>query len=681
VQPDLSIIIVNYNVKHFLEQCLMAIEKARHGLQVEIFVVDNASVDGSQGLLKKKFPYVKLIENHKNLGFSKANNQALRQANAAYILMLNPDTLIQEDTLITLKKFLDEHPQTGAVGCKLINPDGTFQIACRRSIPTPWIAFTRIVGLSKIFPKSPVFGKYNLTYLDPDLQHEVDVLSGSLMMVRKDIISRIGYFDEDYFMYGEDIDLCYRIKKAGMKVFYVPTTKAIHYKGESTKKGEFPFISNFYTAMLLFINKHFKNHYSIVLKLLLIAGIYIRAAVAYLYLMFKSLLPSLIDAVLVVACIYLSIKIWLPHYSLERFGVIYPIYTVIWLVSMYLAGAYHARGKYHIKPVLNGTLFGLLLNATFTYFFNQFAYSRVVVIISFLLITAVLSTWRLLYRVLIPQAMKHSLSKLRRVIIVGVGKEGERILKKLRTRPDLPFEICGFVDFDENNIGKEIDGTEVLATTENIKDLIRVEKIDDIIFSSDRLTNVQILETIANAQGSGVVFRIVPHKLEFIIAKSVVDEFDSMPLLDFLNVYDPVDSMVKRFIDIFVSFLVSTVTAPLVLINWLIGARLISDRIITEKGQIKEIMQYKRGIPFLKNVPLFWHIFKGTISLVGAEYINPHTTTRRPVYKSGITGLNQLRAKQKKKQLTQQEKDYYDLYYLRNRSVITDLQILIKSIF
>ncbi|HEX7321198.1 MAG TPA: glycosyltransferase [bacterium] len=681
MQPDLSIIIVNYNVKHFLEQCLMAIEKARHGLQVEIFVVDNASVDGSQGLLKKKFPYVKLIENHKNLGFSKANNQALRQANAAYILMLNPDTLIQEDTLITLKKFLDEHPQTGAVGCKLINPDGTFQIACRRSIPTPWIAFTRIVGLSKIFPKSPVFGKYNLTYLDPDLQHEVDVLSGSLMMVRKDIISRIGYFDEDYFMYGEDIDLCYRIKKAGMKVFYVPTTKAIHYKGESTKKGEFPFISNFYTAMLLFINKHFKNHYSIVLKLLLIAGIYIRAAVAYLYLMFKSLLPSLIDAVLVVACIYLSIKIWLPHYSLERFGVIYPIYTVIWLVSMYLAGAYHARGKYHIKPVLNGTLFGLLLNATFTYFFNQFAYSRVVVIISFLLITAVLSTWRLLYRVLIPQAMKHSLSKLRRVIIVGVGKEGERILKKLRTRPDLPFEICGFVDFDENNIGKEIDGTEVLATTENIKDLIRVEKIDDIIFSSDRLTNVQILETIANAQGSGVVFRIVPHKLEFIIAKSVVDEFDSMPLLDFLNVYDPVDSMVKRFIDIFVSFLVSTVTAPLVLINWLIGARLISDRIITEKGQIKEIMQYKRGIPFLKNVPLFWHIFKGTISLVGAEYINPHTTTRRPVYKSGITGLNQLRAKQKKKQLTQQEKDYYDLYYLRNRSVITDLQILIKSIF
>ncbi len=681
MQPDLSIIIVNYNVKHFLEQCLMAIEKARHDLQVEIFVVDNASVDGSQGLLKKKFPYVKLIENHKNLGFSKANNQALRLANAAYVLMLNPDTLIQEDTLITLKKFLDEHPDAGAAGCKLINPDGTFQIASRRSIPTPWIAFTRIVGLSRIFPKSPVFGKYNLTYLDPDSQHEVDVLSGSLMMVRKDIVSRIGYFDEDYFMYGEDIDLCYRIKKAGMKVFYVPATKAIHYKGESTKKGEFPFISNFYTAMLLFINKHFKDHYSIVLKALLISGIYLRAAVAYLYLMSKSLLPSLIDAALVVACIYLSIKIWLPYYWLERFRVIFPVYTVIWLISIYLSGAYHARGKYHIKPILSGTFIGLLLNSTFTYFFKQFAYSRVVVFISFLLITVVLSTWRLLYRLLIPQTLKHSLSKLRRVIIVGVGKEGERILKKLRTRPDLPFEICGFVDFDENNIGKEIDGTEVLATTENIKDLIRVEKIDDIIFSSDRLTNVQILETIANAQGSGVVFRIVPHKLEVIIAKSAVDEFDSMPLLDFLNVYDPVDSMVKRLIDIFISFLISILSVPFVLINWLIGARLISDRIITEKGQIREIMQYKNGLPFIKNVPRFWHILRGTLSLVGAEFINPHTTTRRPVYKSGITGLNQLRAKQKKKQLTQQEKDYYDLYYLRNRSVITDLQILFKSIF
>jgi hypothetical protein len=433
--------------------------------------------------------------------------------------------------------------------------------------------------------------------------------------------------------------------------------------------------------MLLFINKHFKDHYSIVLKLLLISGIYIRAAVAYLYLMFKNLLPSLIDAVLVVACIFVSIKIWLPHYSLERFGVIYPIYAVIWLVSLYLAGVYHARGKYHIKPVLSGTFVGLLFNATFTYFFRQFAYSRVVVLISFILITSILSTWRLLFRVLIPQTLKHTLSKLRRVIIVGVGKEGERILKKLRTRPDLPFEICGFVDFDENNIGKEIDGTEVLATTENIKDLIRVEKIDDIIFSSDRLTNVQILETIANAQGSGVVFRIVPHKLEFIIAKSVVDEFDSMPLLDFLNVYDPVDMMIKRLIDITVSFLITVLTLPFVLVNWLIGARLISDRIITEKGQIKEIIQYKRGIPFIKNVPRFWHILRGTLSLVGAEYVNPHTTTRRPVYKSGITGLNQLRAKQKKKQLTQQEKDYYDLYYLRNRSVITDLQILIKSIF
>ena len=681
MEYDISIVIVNYNVKHFLEQCLMAIEQARHGLNIEIFVVDNASVDGSQGLVKKKFTHVKLIENHKNLGFAKANNQALRLATGKYVLILNPDTLIQEDTILILKKFLDDHPEAGAVGCKLINPDGTFQIGSRRSIPTPWVAFTRIVGLSKIFPKSRFFGKYNLTYLSPDEEHEINVLSGSMMMVRKNVLIKIGLFDEDYFMYGEDIDLCYRISKAGSKIFYTPQTKAIHYKGESTKKSEFPFISNFYSAMLLFIDKHFKDHYSVVLKAMFVVGIYLRAAIAYLYILIKSLLSALIDLVLVIASILIGIKIWLPHYAMERFSIIFPIYLLAWVISIYLAGAYHARGKYHVKPIVSGAIIGLLLNSTFTYFFKHFAYSRVVVLISFILITITLSLWRIVYRLLGPHTVKQTLSRLRRAIIVGSGKEGERILKKLRTRPDIPFEICGFVDFDENSIGKEIDGSEVLATTENIKDLIRVEKIDDVIFSSDRLSNAQILETIANAQGSGVNFRIVPHKLEYIIAKSAVDEFDTMPLLDFINIYDPVDMMVKRLLDIFFALLITIITFPFVIINWLIGAMLIRNRIITEKGQIKEIMQYKKGIPFIRDIPLFWLVLQGVISLVGAELVNPHTTVHRPVYKSGITGLIQVKTREKKKPLTQQEKDYYDLYYLRNRSVVTDLQIFIKSLF
>ena len=188
MKKDISIVIVNYNVKAFLEQCLIAVKRASAGLGVEIFVVDNASVDGSQAMVKKKFPYVRLIENSTNVGFSSANNQALSLAGGKYVLILNPDTLIQEDTLVVLKKYLDEHQDVGAIGCKLLNPDGSFQIASRRSFPTPWVAFCRIVGLSRLFPKSSIFGKYNVTYVNPDAEAEVDVLSGSLMMLRKSVL-------------------------------------------------------------------------------------------------------------------------------------------------------------------------------------------------------------------------------------------------------------------------------------------------------------------------------------------------------------------------------------------------------------------------------------------------------------------------------------------------------------
>ncbi|UCD06691.1 MAG: glycosyltransferase [candidate division WOR-3 bacterium] len=386
MKKDLSIVIVNYNVKAFLEQCLIAVDRARGDLDIEIFVVDNASVDGSQAMVRKRFPDVNLIENTANIGFSTANNQAIKAAKGEYILILNPDTLIQEDTLVVLKKYLDEHQDVGAVGCKLLNPDGSFQIASRRSFPTPWVAFCRIVGLSRAFPRSRLFGQYNVTYLDPDTEAEVDVLSGSLMMLRNSVLDRVGYFDEDYFMYGEDIDLSYRIKKAGWKIIYTPLTNVIHYKGESSKKSEFSIIARFYSTMLIFVGKHFEGRYSFLLRVLLKAGIYARATMAFLWQTIKSIAPPLLDLAIVLASLILSMRIRFPHYPLARFSIVLPIYTVVWMTSMYLFGAYQRRGNYHLKPVVWGTMFGLLTNSTFTYFFKQFAYSRIVVLISFLLI-------------------------------------------------------------------------------------------------------------------------------------------------------------------------------------------------------------------------------------------------------------------------------------------------------
>lgn len=681
MEPEISIVIVNYNVKHFLEQCLMAIERAKHNLAIETIVVDNASVDGSQTLLKKKFPQVRLIENHKNLGFGRANNQALKIARGKYVLILNPDTLIQEDTLQVLKNFLDEHPEASLVGCKLINPDGTFQIASRRSIPTPWVAFAKISGLSRIFPKTKIFGRYNLTYLSPEIESEVDILSGSLMMARKDALEKVGYFDEDYFMYGEDIDLCYKIKKAGGKIYYTPRTKAIHYKGESTKKGEFSYITNFYSSMLIFIDKHFKDRYSIFVKSILILGIYLRAVIAFLISFFKTITAVLFDFFIIILSIFLAIKFWLPHYPLTRFRIIFPVYTLVWLFSIYLSGTYHPRGKYHIKQVIAGALVGFLLNSTFTYFFKQFAYSRVVILIAFGLIVFLLSCWRIIYRLVGPDSIKHPLSKLRRTIIVGAGKEGLRILKKLRTRPDIPYEVCGFVDFDEKNVGKEIDGTEVLATIKNIKDVIKIQKIDDVIFSSDRLSNKQILETISYASGTGVSFRIVPHELEYIIAKSSVDEIDTLPLLDFMSSYDPIDLMAKRIFDIFIALIMIIICSPLWLLNFISGARLVGKKILTEKNLLETIYVFEGGIPFLRNTPLYFAVLKGTLSMVGAELIDIDKHKEKPPFKLGLTGFVQVKSREKHKKLSPQEKIYYNLYYLRNRSLITDLQILLKSIF
>ncbi len=681
MSPDISIVILNYNVKAFLEQCLMAIERARHNFKIEIFVVDNASVDGSQAMVKKRFPQVHLIENKKNLGFARANNQALKLARGKYAFILNPDTLIQEDTLLILKSFLDTHPDVGAVGCKLINPDGSFQIGSRRSLPTPWVAFSRIIGLSRIFPNSKLFGRYNMTYLDPNLECEVDVLSGSLLFVRMDTMRKVGYFDEDYFMYGEDIDLCYRIKKAGYGIFYTPTTKAIHYSGESTKKGEFSFITNFHSAMLTFINKNFRDHYPILLRLALIVGVYTRIFIAYFWRALTNFAAPLLDVVLIILNIFIAIKIWLPHYALERFRIIVPIYIFSWFVSIYLFGAYHKKSRYYIKPIIWSSIVGLLVNSTFTYFFKQFAYSRVVVLISFILIVIALSVWRIIYRLIGPVGKKGPFSKTRRAIIIGAGKEGQRILKKLQRRPDMQYEICGFVDFARKSLGKEVDGTEVLATIDNIKDVIRVEKINDVIFSSDRLSNAQILETIVRAQGSGVNFRIVPHELEYIVAKSSVDEIDSVPFLDIVGVADPLDLMVKRIFDIIVSGLVIIVTAPLMLINFLIGGRLTTQKIIGYAGKPSHIRFFRGGLGFVRYLPLYFSVFTGRLSIVGSEITEYKQTEHHPTYKPGITGLVQIKSKEKHKALTQQEKDYFSLYYVKNQNIIADLQIIFKSIF
>ncbi|MDR2085730.1 MAG: glycosyltransferase family 2 protein [Dysgonamonadaceae bacterium] len=253
----LSVVIVNYNIKYFLEQCLDSVIRAVSNIESEVFVVDNASSDHSIDYLAPKFPQVVFIANKENAGFSKANNQAIRLAKGEYILLLNPDTLIGENTPERICRFMDEHPEAGGAGVKMIDGYGRFLPESKRGFPSPWNSFCKMLGLTRLFPQSKMFGKYYLRYLPENEINEVDVLAGAFMMLRKKTLDEIGLLDESFFMYGEDIDLSYRIRKGGYKNYYLPEP-VIHYKGECTKK-DFKYVKNFYEAMLIFYRKHYPD--------------------------------------------------------------------------------------------------------------------------------------------------------------------------------------------------------------------------------------------------------------------------------------------------------------------------------------------------------------------------------------------------------------------------------------
>ncbi|MEG1587098.1 MAG: glycosyltransferase family 2 protein [Bacteroidales bacterium] len=277
----ISIVIVNYKVKYFLEQCLLSVRKAIEGIDAEVFVVDNNSQDDSLIYLKPLFPEVNFIANKENVGFARANNQAIRLSKGEYVLLLNPDTLLSEKVIQRVMLFMDQHPDAGGAGVKMIDGKGNFLPESKRSMPTPWVSFCKIFGLSALFPQSRLFGKYALGYLDENRIHPIDVMAGAFMMLRREALDRTGLLDEDFFMYGEDIDLSYRITCAGYKNYYLPE-RILHYKGESTPKHTIKYVRIFYEAMDIFFKKH-NPHTSFVYAVFIRFAIVLRASLAGLH--------------------------------------------------------------------------------------------------------------------------------------------------------------------------------------------------------------------------------------------------------------------------------------------------------------------------------------------------------------------------------------------------------------
>ena len=275
----LSVVIVNYNVRYYLEQCLLSVEKALCGLNGEVFVVDNDSTDDSMTYLKSRFPWVRYIESRENVGFSKANNQAIAQARGEYVLLLNPDTIVGERSLRECIDFMDGHPQAGICGVGMLRVDGSFAPESRRGIPTPFVAFCKMSGLGALFPKSRLFGRYYMQYLNKLSINPIEIVSGAFMFIRREALDKVGLLDETFFMYGEDIDMSYRVLKAGYQNYYIPTY-ILHYKGESTKKDSIKYVNAFYKAMVIFFKKHF-SHYSIIYSAFITLVIAMKGVMAY----------------------------------------------------------------------------------------------------------------------------------------------------------------------------------------------------------------------------------------------------------------------------------------------------------------------------------------------------------------------------------------------------------------
>jgi len=296
---NLSIIIVNYNVKYFLEQCLHSVIKAAAGIKHEIIIVDNASSDGSREYLENKFLNIRFAWNEANQGFAKANNQALHIASGEYILFLNPDTILPEDCFQKCIGHLSDHAEAGALGVCMLDGSGNFLKESKRGFPTPSAAFFKLTGLSTLFPKSAFFSRYHMGHLHPAANHETDVLAGAFMMVRKKVLDLTGGFDESFFMYGEDIDLSYRIQEAGYKNLYFAECPILHFKGESTRHGSLNYVRLFYGAMAIFARKHYGSMRAGIFSFSIHLAIWLRAFLSaaghfiqYLLKGFNKLLPA-----------------------------------------------------------------------------------------------------------------------------------------------------------------------------------------------------------------------------------------------------------------------------------------------------------------------------------------------------------------------------------------------------
>jgi len=545
----LSIVIVNYNVEHFLEQCLYSVNKAIDKSTTEVWVVDNASVDGSMSMVKEKFQWVKLIESKKNLGFSAGNNLAIRKAAGEYILLLNPDTVVEEDTFEKCIKFMDNHPNAGGLGVKMIDGNGHYLPESKRGMPSPWVAFYKIFGFTSFFPKSKRFAKYYLGHLPNNETNKIEILSGAFMFMRKSVLDEIGLLDESFFMYGEDIDLSYRIIKSGADNYYYPDTRIIHYKGESTKKGSINYVLIFYQAMIIFAKKHFSTRNAKMYQLVINIAIYLRAGVALINRFIKKTIIPAFDFTVILILLF-TLKSGYEDYS----GINYPkelikwgfgLYAFVWLTSVLYSGGYDKSVK--LRRIVRGLFLGtLLILAGYSLLPEALRFSRAIILLGFVGVGIYFLISRYLFSLLGIKGYSYSGPKKRNIAIVGDIEEIERVklIVQQSSRGEYTFINVSTDSEDKNR--------QFVGQIGQLHDIVKVYTINEVIFCAKNTSSNRIISSMSLLDPR-INFKIAPPESLYIIGSGSISTSGDLYMLDVNAVNRTANKRNKRTLDIILS--------------------------------------------------------------------------------------------------------------------------------
>ncbi len=675
-----SVLMVSYNVKNYVDHALDAVLRSDFQNH-DVILMDNNSFDGTVDFVRKHYPSVKVVANKTNLGFGKAVNQAATEARGDYLLILNPDTVIKEDTISTLLNYLEQNEHVGMVGPKILNADGSFQPACKRSFPSLHVAIPKILGLSKLFPKAKWAGKYNLSYLDPDQEHTVDAISGACMLLRKNLFQKLGGFDEQFFMFGEDLDICRRMWDMNVEIHYVPTTQIVHYQGESSKSAPFDCINAFYNAMMIFADKHFSTGQSFLTKTVIRTGIFLRKLITQIGELRSQIISVIIDTCVVTFAFLIAIPSRFDHFEpiVVSKGLVPGVYIVFWLIVGAIFQLYSRYILSYTRAILS-SLVGFFIAVAFTYFFKQYAFSRLVIILATAIITIFIPGWRILIHYLMskgflrPIKEKHNILFTRKAIIVGSGQEGIRIANHLLKRFDTGLDIIGFSD---NYPRYDKLPLPFLGILSDLRGIVRTHAIRELIFSSAVFTNEEILKCMEHTKEMRLTYRMVPRHQDILLGKASIDEIGDFFFVNIeYTLFHRVHALTKRIFETVIASAIVVIFSPLFLLRCLIGLPKKVEFWGQDSCHFGGYL-FKSNSGFIRKFPLLIAIISGHMSLVGSTLIMSTEKDPKSICRPGLTGLERIR----NINFNEQDRRLLDHYYVQNQSLSFDIEILLKTVF